>query len=176
MAKKWRNKSSLLQLKGFEELYEKFIEAGKDAEVEGRKLFEKCSENLYDELDGKGRSAGLPEHLLEEIVHEETEVVSKNIWSATVGWKKPKPKDPLPDTYKVVFFNYGTPSGNRTTKTGGQRVQIDGKWVTVGTNRGQEPAHPKGSHGFIKKAKLAAANRNKKLQKETLEKIMGDLK
>lgn len=104
----------------------------------------------------------MKEHLLEEMVHEETEIASNNVWSATVGWKKPKPKDPLPDTYKVMFYNYGTPSGNRSTKKG--------------YNRGQESAHPKGSHGFIKKAKLAAANRNKKLQKETLEKILGDLK
>lgn len=161
MAKKWRNNSSVLQLKGFAEIYEKFVEAGKDAEVEGRKLFEKCSENLYDELDAKARAAGLPEHLIEEMIHEETEDQSKNIWSATVGWKKPKPKDPLPDTYKVMFFNYGTPSGNRVTKKG--------------YNRGQEPPHPKGSHGFIKKAKLAAANKNKKLQAQTLKDILGDL-
>lgn len=131
--------------------------------------------NMYDALYEKAEKAGLPENLLEEIVHEETEIQNKNIWAATVGWKKPKPKNPLPDTYKVMFYNYGTPSGNRNTKTGGQRLQIDGKWVTLGTNRGQESAHPEGSRGFIKKAKLAAANKNKKLQKETLEKILGDL-
>lgn len=54
MAKKWRNKSAL-ELKGFEAIYEKFVEAGKDAEVEGRKLFEKCSENLYDAMYEQGK-------------------------------------------------------------------------------------------------------------------------
>ncbi len=159
MAKKWRNKSNTLEISGFEELYEKFAKAGKDASVEGRKLFEKCAENLYDELYYKGKSAGLQEHLLEQI--EEDLIERENVWRASVGWKKPRPKNPLPDTYKVMFYNYGTPSGDRITK--------------AGANRGQETPHPKGSHGFIKKAKLAAAQKNKKLQKETLKRILGDL-
>lgn len=175
MAKSWRNKSSTLQLKGFEELYEKFQKAGKDAEKEGRKLFEHAAENLYDSLYEQGKKAGLEEHLLEQLEEELIELPSKNTWHCSVGWKKAKPANPLPDTYKVMFYNYGTPSGDRTTTKGGQRVQIDGKWVTVEDSRGQEASHPNGSHGFIKKAKLAAANKNKKLIKATMEKILGDL-
>lgn len=162
MAKKWRNNSSILKLEGFQELYEKFEKAGKDAEVEARKLFEKSGENMYDELYAKGRAAGLQEHLLEKIEEEIIQIPNKGVWYYSVGWKKSKPKDPLPDTYKVLFYNYGTPSGDRITKSG--------------ANRGQEPAHPKNSHGFIKKAKLAAARKNKKLQNDTLKKILGDLK
>ena len=169
----YRNKSSILNISGFDELYQKLEQAGKNAEVEGRKLFEHCAENMYDELYDKGKAAGLPEHLLEEIEEDMRE--GKGRWSCEIGWKKSKPKTPLPDTYKVMFYNYGTPSG-RHTKQGGQRVQINGKWVTLGTDRGKENAHPSGSHGFIKKAKLAAARKNKKLQKETLDKILGDLK
>lgn len=173
MAKKWRNNSSILKIEGFEELYEKCAKAGKDAEVEARKLFEQSAENMYDELYTKGKAAGLPEHLLEKI--EEDMHEGNGSWRAEIGWKKSKPKNPLPDTYKVMFYNYGTPSGNRLTRTDGQRVEINGQWVTLGKNRGQEPPHPSGS-GFIKKAKLAAARKNKKLQKETLEKILGDFK
>lgn len=175
MAKKWRNKSSILKIEGFEELYEKCEKAGKDAEVEARKLFEHSAENLYDELYSKGKAAGLPEHLLEQIEEDILEVSNKGVWRAEIGWPKSKPKNPLPDTYKVMFYNYGTPSGNRMTKQDGRRVEINGQWVTLGKNRGQEPPHPSGS-GFIKKAKLAAARKNKKLQKETLEKILGDFK
>ena len=158
MAKTWRNKT--LELKfDFEGIYKKLEKAGKDAEVEARKLFEICAENFYDELYSKGKSAGLQEHLLEQI--EERWIERGNWYVAFVGWKKEKPNKVLPDSYKVMFYNYGTPSGDRITKSG--------------ENRGQEPAHPKGSHGFVKKAKLSATRKNKKLMKETLKKILGDL-
>lgn len=163
---------STLTLQGFDDFLEKLQEAGKKAEVEGRKCFEECSDNLYDELYSKSQKAGLDSDLLNKISKETVEVDNKNIWRCEVGWKKTKPTAPgkaLPDTYKVLFLNYGTPS--RRVKEGGQRIQIDGTWVTLKENRGAESGK-----GFIKKAKLAAATRNKKLQKETLEKIIGELK
>lgn len=164
MAKQWRNKSSTFTLTGFGEFLEALQEAGATMENEGRKCFEKCAENLYDELYLKAQKAGLDNRLLEQIEEEFIEVPNKNVWYYEVGWKKQKPSDsnPLPDTYKVMFYNYGTPKGNRVTKKG--------------YNRGAETAHPVGSHGFIKKAKLAVVNKNKKLQRETLEKIIGELK
>lgn len=162
MAKTWRNKGSVLEIKGFEELYEKFEKAGKNAANEGRKCFEICAENLEDELNAKAESAGLPQHLIEQITTKITERPNEGYWRFEVGWRKTKPKEPLPDTYKVMFYNYGTPSGNRHTKKG--------------ANRGQEPAHPLGSHGFIKKAKLAAGNKNKKVIKQKYDEILKELK
>lgn len=161
MAKVWRNKSSTITLKGFEDFIEALEEAGATMEGEGRKCFEKCAENLYDELYSKAEKAGLDSRLLEQI--EERFIEKPNVWYYEVGWKKQKPSNsnPLPDTYKVMFYNYGTPK-ERTTK--------------LGYSRGKEEAHPKGSHGFIKKAKLAVVQRNKKIQRETLEKIIGELK
>lgn len=158
--RQFKNKS-ILELKGFAELYAAIEQAGKNAEVEGRKLFEKCAENMYDELYTKAEQAGLSDRLLEQIDEKFVEEQKLNIWRYEVGWKKTKPTtgNPLPDVYKVMFFNYGTP--RRTTK--------------AGHDRGEESAHPKGSHGFIKKAKLAAANKNRKLQKQTLEKILKGL-
>ena len=159
--RQFKNKS-MLQLQGFEEFLEQLQEAGAKMEVEGRKCFEKCAENLYDELYLKAQKAGLDNRLLEQIDEKFIENPNANIWRYEVGWKKQKPTtgNPLPDTYKVMFYNYGTPK--RATKEG--------------ANRGQEDAHPVGSHGFIKKAKLAVRNKNKKLQQETLEKILGELK
>ena len=159
--RKFKGKS-ILQLQGFDEFLERLQEAGVAMETEGRKCFEKCSENLYDELYLKAQKAGLDNRLLEQMIHEEVENKSANVWRAEVGWKKQKPTtgNPLPDTYKVMFYNYGTPK--RSTASG--------------ANRGKVDAHPVGSHGFIKKAKLAAARRNKKLQAATLEKILGELK
>lgn len=152
---------SILQLQGFESFLERLQEAGASMENEGRKCFEKCAENLYDELYSKAQKAGLDNRLLEQIDETFIENQSANVWHYEVGWKKQKPtaENPLPDVYKVMFYNYGTPK--RTTK--------------AGANRGQEDAHPVGSHGFIKKAKLAVRNKNKKLQQETLEKILGEL-
>lgn len=152
---------SILQLQGFDEFLEELEKAGAKMDTEGRKCFEKCAENLYDELYAKASSAGLDNRLLEQLEEEFIEVSSKNVWYYECGWKKQKPKvNPLPDTYKVMFYNYGTPK--RTTRSG--------------ANRGTESAHPVGSHGFIKKAKLAVRNKNKKLQKETLNRIIGGLK
>lgn len=159
--RKFKNKS-MLQLTGFENFLEDLQNAGAKLDVEGRKCFEKCAETLYDELYKKADSAGLDNGLLEKIEERFIEEGSANVWHYEVGWKKQKPSttNPLPDTYKVMFYNYGTP--RRETK--------------AGYNRGKEDTHPKGSHGFIKKAKLAAARRNKTLQKQTLEKILREVK
>ena len=156
------NNKSILQLQGFEDFLERLQEAGASMENEGRKCFEQCAENLYDELYSKAQKAGLDNRLLEQIDEEFIENKSANIWRYEVGWKKQKPTqgNPLPDVYKVMFYNYGTPA--RKTKSG--------------ASRGKEDAHPVGSHGFIKKAKLAVRNRNKKLQEETFKKIIEGLK
>lgn len=157
--RKFSNKS-ILKLQGFDEFLDAIKTAGAKMDVEGRKCFEVCAENLYDSLYSKAEQAGLPDHLLGKI--EEDFVELPNTWSYEVGWKKQKPSktNPLPDTYKVMFYNYGTPK--RTTK--------------IGYNRGAESPHPKGSHGFIKKAKLAVVQKNKKVQRDTLKKILEDLK
>lgn len=172
----FRNRSLSLELKGFDELIEKLQEAGKSVDVEGRKCFEKAAENVYDSLYEQSKKAGLPESLVEQIDERFIEIPNSNLWSYEVGWQKQKPStaEPLPDTYKVLFYNYGTPSV-RKAKEGGQRVMIDGKWVTLDTERGQESAHPAGSHGFIKKAKISAANKNRKLFKDFLKDILGDV-
>ena len=156
------NNKSVLNLKGFNEFAERLLEAGASLENDGRKCFDKCGENLYDELREKAEKAGLDERLLDQINEEIIELPNKNVWRYEVGWKKQKPTtgNPLPDVYKVMFYNYGTPT--RTTKEG--------------ANRGKEDPHPVGSHGFIKKAKLAAIKRNKKYQAETLKKILEGLK
>jgi hypothetical protein len=143
-----------LSLTGFEELAEALNKAGKNVDVEGRKCFEKCAENVYDALEAKAREAGLAENLIEKIDEIITE--KHGLWAYYVGWKKTRynPRN-LSPWAKVAFFNYGTPM--RKTKSG--------------QNRGQETAHPEGTHGFIKKAKLAARQKNKKLQKDTLTRI-----
>ena len=146
---------SVLKLTGFDEFLEKLQEAEKSSDVEGRKCFEKASDNLYDCLYDKAKAAGIDEKLLEQI--DDRMIEDYGIWYYQVGWKKKKwnGKGEPPDVYKVMFANYGTP-----------------KRYTVKKYYRGEIKH----RGFIKKAKLAARNKNKKLYKETLQKIIGDLK
>ena len=157
MAKKYQKIA--FELKGFDKFLEKLDAAGVNAEKLGRRCFYKCTENMYDELYEKGKAAGLDEKLLEAM---NDRVIDKyNTWFYEVGWSKPhwNGSDAIPDAYKVLFYNYGTPE--RETKKG--------------YNRGKESAHPEGSHGFIKKAKLAAAAKNKKVQRDTLAEITKNL-
>lgn len=176
MAKAWRNKSGTLMLTGFDDLIEKLQAAGKTIDVEGRKCFEQAAENLYDSLYEQSTKAGLSTRLVEQIDERFAERGNVAYWFYEVGWKKTKPSvgNPLPDFYKVMFYNYGTPNERKTEKSG-IRTQIDGKWVTLDRSRGKETAHPVGSHGFIKKAKLSASNKNKKLFKTFLDDVLGDL-
>lgn len=161
MAKTWRNRSMSLELKGFDELLEKLKEAGKNIDVDGRKVFENAAENMYDSLYEHSTKAGLSNRLIDKI--DEEFIERTNYWHYSVGWKKQKPSkgNPIPDTYKVMFYNYGTPA-ERITRTGASRGQIH--------------PHPKGSHGFIKKAKLAVVQKNKKLYNDYLKSVLGDLK
>jgi HK97 gp10 family phage protein len=163
MAKKWRNRTGTIELTGFDELWEACKKAGKDAEIEGRKCFEHCAEVIYDELEAKAVQAGLDGRLVEQINEDMIENTKAGVWYCSIGWKKQRPakNGKLPDTYKVMFYNYGTPSDRYTKK---------------GAYRGKESAHPPNSHGFIKKAKLAAKNKTVKIQKETLAKILKGLK
>jgi hypothetical protein len=160
MAKVWRNRSTTVTLKGFDDFLERLQEAGASMDGEGRKCFEKCAENLYDEMYAKALSAGLDMRLLEQL--EETFIEKPNVWHYECGWQKQKPSkgNPLPDTYKVMFYNYGTPKERYTKK---------------GYYRGKISAHPIGSHGFIKKAKLAVVKRNKKVQEDALKRILGEM-
>lgn len=174
---KWRNKKMSLELKGFDEFIEKLHEAGKDTERVLDYTFNKAALTMKAELQKKATEAGLSPRLVRQITERSEKDADAGHFYYQVGWAKQKASKgtPLPDTYKVMFYNYGTPSIRRT-KEGGQRIQIDGKWVTLGTNRGKENAHPNGSHGFIKKAKIAAANKNRKFFREALKDILGDLK
>lgn len=157
----WRNRNTILQIEGFDELIKAVEKAERNVELETAHCFERCADILYDELYGKAAAAGLDSRLLGQIDDEMLE--DYGIYRYRVGWKKQKPNysGPLPDTYKVMFYNYGTPNGIRKTR--------------AGYSRGQEPAHPIGSHGFIKKAKLAARRKVKKIQKDALKNILEDL-
>lgn len=152
-----------MELKGFEELYDKLREASKDALKETNKCAEHCADATYDALYSSAQAAGLDNDLLEQLDEKLYGGNGRPYVEIDIGWKKVKPtkQNPIPDFYKVLFYNYGTPS-ERFTK--------------AGASRGIEPAHPLGSHGFIKKGKIRAKSKCKKIQKETLDRILKGLK
>lgn len=168
MAKTWRNRmsrnsSATIELKGFEELYDKLREVSQNAQKEANKCAEHCADATYDALYFSAQDAGLDNDLLEQLDEKLYGGFNSTYIEIDIGWKKVKPtkSNPIPDFYKVLFYNYGTPS-ERFTKTG--------------ASRGIETSHPPGSHGFIKKGKIRAKNKCRKIQKDTLDKILKGLK
>lgn len=140
-------------------MLETLQQAGKDIDFEAEKCFSQCCKVVTEQLKEKAANAGLDPHLMQKIVREKWH--KGNTFHFEVGWKKVAKNNPLPDTYKVMFYNYGTPSSRFTKK---------------GYYRGKEEAHPIGSHGFIKKAKIASVTKCRKIQKQFLADALKDLK
>lgn len=144
-----------LQLDGFEEMIKKLEKAGRNVDFEVEKCFSQCAKVMTETLIEKAEAANLDQNLIEKIEREKWHKFGK--FHFAVGWEKVKRtygSDPLPDVYKVMFYNYGTPV--RTTKSG--------------ENRGEERGR-----GFIKKAKLASKNKVRKIQRDFLANVMKEL-
>ena len=151
----YRNHDLTLKIEGFDEMIKKLQKAGRDVDIEVEKCFSKCAKTVTDTLVEKARGAGLAESLVNKIEREKWHKFG--VFHFSVGWKKVKPSvgNPLPDVYIVMFFNYGTP--RRTTKDGENRGEIKGR-------------------RFIKKAKMSAWNKVKKIQRDFIAQTMNDLK
>lgn len=152
-------RKATLTLKGFDEFAERLAEVGGSIERTGKYAFYKAALNVRNELIDKAQSAGLDHDLIAAIEERHEADPRTGRFTYEVGWRKPRTivvfNKQIPDAYKVIFFNYGTP--RRQTKSG--------------ANRGKEDAHPKGSKGFIKKAKLAAVAKNKALYRSILSDV-----
>lgn len=157
---------AILQLKGFEELFEQIQKAGGSIDEAADSCLRQSVQIMESELKAQMQAAGVDGDLINSMPPSEI-TVTGNTYEAAVGYKKGSydPKDPS-DGYKVVFLNYGAP--RRQASKGGQRVLLNGNWVTMGDDRGTVAAR-----GFIQAAKKKARPRIKKAQRETLEKILG---
>lgn len=160
-------KKAVLEIKGFEEFYEKLKQMEVDADKVAAQKFEECMDILETEMRKKATAADLSPRLIGKITRQTWGTNLKNTgeWMGAVGWKTTKVKNPLSDFYKVVFYNYGTPT--RHAHNDKQRININGKWVTLGTSRSAVK-----KHGFIKKAKLAASRKTSTLMKKTLKEML----
>lgn len=149
----YRNHNTMLQLEGFDELITKLQQAGREVDFECEKMFSECCKVTTDTLVERARAANLDEDLLKKMIRKKWH--RYNVFHFEVGWEKPHKGKPLPDAYKVMFINYGTPY--RQTRKGEDRGRIEGR-------------------GFIGKAKKSAKYKVKRLQKKFLEDVLKDLK
>lgn len=141
---------AVLQLKGFEELFEQIKKAGGTIDAAADSCLRQSAQIMQAELKAQMQSAGVDSGLINAMPPPKIEV-NGNRYSAEVGYKKGDydPANPS-DGYKVVFLNYGTPHRTKHGKVA--------------------------ARGFIQKAKKNASPKIKKAQQQTLEKILGRLK
>lgn len=157
-----------LQLNGFDDLLEQIQKAGGDVNQAAEQCIRESANIMHDELKAAAQSSGMDGGLVARMPQPEI-TVSGNRYTAKVGYKMGNydPDNPS-DGFKAAFWNFGTP--NRQTSDDKQHVRINGKWVTLGRSRGAIA-----EHGYIAKAKKAAAPKIKKAQKATLQEILGRL-
>ena len=141
---------AVLQLHGFEELYEKIEKAGGSIDSAADSCLRQSAQIMQKELQAQMQAAGVEGNLIGAMSPPEITVKGNN-YRAEVGYKKGTydPRNPSAG-YKVVFLNYGTP---RRTKHGKVAAR-----------------------GFIQAAKKKARPQIKREQQQTLEQILGKVK
>ena len=173
MGKTIRNggKSGVLVTVGFSDLLEKINKAQGDVEAAAWEAARTGAKELYDEIKSEATASGVPDNLTAwpNLSMQSERDSSGNRYGCKVGWKVGEydPKNPSA-AHKVIFMNYGTP--RRFVRKEGQRIQIDGKWVTVDVDRGYVDGR-----GFIGRAKKKAMPKVKKAQEEALKKMLEEL-
>lgn len=157
-----------LNLKGFEKMLDEIQTAGGNVETAAQDTLNECAKVVETELHTACNAAGVPASISSEIGVQKEQ--SGNRFSAKVGWQKGSynPHN-LSAGYKAVFFNYGTP--RRSVRESGKHINIDGNWVTVGTDRGAVTGR-----GFIEAAKDASRPKVRRIQKQKLDEILKGLK
>ena len=138
---------AILQLKGFDDLLEQIQKAGGSVDRAAESCLRQSAQIMHAELQSQMNAAGVDSGLIGSMSKPQIKVEG-NVYEAEVGYKKGAydPSDPSAG-YKVVFLNYGTPRRSKHGKVA--------------------------ARGFIAAAKKNARPRIKKVQKETLEKILG---
>lgn len=145
-----RKQNQILTLYGFEqwaESLQRAVDTDIDSAIE--KCFNKCADIVDEALETQMQIKKVPESLKsKKSVWKEHR---GNVYIFSDGWLKRDEESFL----KVCYLNYGTPM--RETKSGANRGKISARY-------------------FISNAKRSAAQRVRKVQKDALDKVLGDLK
>lgn len=153
----------------FSDLLEKIQEAEGDIEAATWEAARKGAKVMRDQLIEECNASGVPSSVSNAITFSAERDSSGNRFACNVGWRMGEYNPDNPSVgHKAVFLNYGTP--RREVKTGGVHVSVNGKWVTLGRDRGYIDAK-----GFIGRAKKKARPKIKKAQKECLKNILKGL-
>ena len=142
--------SITLKLEGFDELLKEIEAAGGTIDSAAKQCMQTSADIMHNELITQMKAANVDSGLVNRMPAPEIEAANNRV-TARVGYKKGAydPRNPS-DGYKVVFANYGTPRRSK---------------------HGKQP-----EKGFIQKAKKKANTKIKKVQSDTLNKILGGLK
>ncbi len=153
----------------FDDLMADIKKAGGNLEKAAMNAAKAGAQAYKETLVSECAASGVPSDIVGEIGTKLKQGTGGNA-TARVGWNMGNynPKNPSAG-YKAVFLNYGT--ARRTTNNGGERVNINGKWVTLGTDRGKI-----NGTGFIARSKKKAKSKVRKAEEKELMKALEDLK
>lgn len=136
-----------LKLDGFDKLLEQVEGAAAVADRAASSCIKQAAQIMQKELKSEMQKSNVDSGLISRMPPFEIET-DGNRHTARVGYKKGAYDENNPsDGYKVVFDNYGTPNRSKHGK--------------------------QSAKGFIQRAKSKAHKQIKKVQKETINKIMG---
>lgn len=150
----------------FDGLLEDIKKAGGDIDKAAKTVATECAKVMRDELVAECNTSNVPQSVSGEIGYKV--IHNGNAYWIEAGWEKGEydPRNPSA-AYKAIFLNYGVPKARQVKKK--THVMYKGTWVTT-ANRGTLEAR-----GFIERAKKGAEKKVKKVQKEALQKMLGEL-
>jgi hypothetical protein len=138
-----------LQLKGVDEMLERIKNAGGDIDSAAHRCISQSAQVMQDELQAEMRASGVDGGLVSRMPQPEISV-NGNRYAAKVGHKMGdyNPDDPS-DGFKALFWNFGTPNRTKHGKVA--------------------------AHGYVARAKKNASPKIKKMQQQTLQKILDEV-
>ena len=116
---------SILQINGFDEMIKKLESSSKAAEKIAQQTAKDCGDILKAEIVEQAKSAGLPDHLVNQLQEDFEAERSSGKFRYLVGWQREARSGgaALTDSEKVIIKNYGTPE-ERKTAAGASRGKI----------------------------------------------------
>lgn len=158
MARQYRGKG-MVTIHGFTEMLEILQQMEKtDIDEAADQVFDECCDIIKTSMDSYANGA-IPADLAAK--QTEFKVKRGNTRMYAYGFSDNDHESKM----KACYLNYGTP---RRTAKKGVHVMINGKWVTLGQDRGQIAPR-----GFISNGKRSAAQKINARKKAMLKQLTG---
>lgn len=158
MARQYRGKG-MVTIHGFEEMVELLQQMEKTGiDQAADQVFDECCDIIKTSMDSYAAGA-IPADLAAK--QSEFKVKRGNTRMYAYGFSDNDHESKM----KACYLNYGTP---RRATTKEVKVQINGRWVNLGTDRGKIAPR-----GFISNGKRSAAQKINAKKKEMLKRLTG---